>query len=505
MHLTLSFSGSLNESVLQWKRDMTVSRTICLGFLAVITIGALLLASPLAIAREFYSGVDGGTGEVIRTSLNSYADAFRIGLYTSTSAVCVTGLSVVDVGKYFNGFGQFVVMMLAQIGGLGYMTATTVILLILRKRLNLRDKVAIQQALDVSGLSGLAGIVRSIIATTLMFEIGGALLMFLVFQNPDNLPSDPALLPTFIQKGEYTPLKAAWLAIFHSVSAFNNAGFGLFANNLGSYTRSVPISMVISLLIVFGGLGYQAIMEIYFWTKQKLSKQPGKFVFSLNFKVAVSTMLGLLVFGTLAFWGMELNNPATLQPLDPGSQLLAAWFQSVTPRTAGFNTIDIANMTTAGLFLTIVLMFIGANPGGTGGGIKTTTFRVLMSTTKAVLQGKDSVLSFKRQIPTALILKAAAVGLGSAATVVVSTLLLSLSDAELAQKDFMGIFYEVVSAFGTVGLSEIGSANISHLGQYIIIPTMYIGRVGVLLLMGAILGDPKPTFTRYPEENMLVG
>jgi trk system potassium uptake protein len=481
---------------------MTVSRTICLGFLAVITVGALLLASPLAIADKTF---DPATADIIRNANNHFADAFRIGLYTSTSAVCVTGLSVVDVGKYFNVFGQIIVALLAQIGGLGYMTATTVILLLLRKRLNLRDKVAIQQALDVSGLSGLAGIVRSIIATTLLFEVGGAIIMFGVFQNPDNLPQDWALLPTFIQKGEYTPLKAAWLAIFHSVSAFNNAGFGLFTNNLSSYVRSWPISLVISLLIIFGGIGYQAIMEMYLWIKQKLSDKPGKFVFSLNFKVATTTTLGLLVVGTVGFWLIELNNPATLQPLDPASQLLAAWFQAVTPRTAGFNTIDIGKMTTAGLFLTIILMFIGASPGGTGGGIKTTTFRVLMSTTKAVLEGKDAVLSFQRQIPTGLILKSAAVLLGSAATVVVSTLLLCLSEAQLAQTNFMGIVYEVVSAFATVGLSQIGSANISPLGQYIIIPTMYIGRVGVLLLMGAILGDPKPTFSKYPEENMLVG
>jgi trk system potassium uptake protein len=481
---------------------MTVSRTICLGFLVVITVGAILLSTPLAIASNTS---DPTTMAAIQAASTNIWTAWRIGLYTATSAVCVTGLSLVDVGKYFNLFGQFIVMLLAQIGGLGYMTATTVILLILRKRLNLRDKVAIQQALDVTGLSGLSGIVRSIIATTLIFEIGGAILMFPTFADGSTLPTDVAKLPTFIQEGGITPLKAAWLALFHSVSAFNNAGFALFGDNLGSYTRSVPISMVISLLIVFGGIGYQAIMEMYFWTRQKIEKKPGKFLFSLNFKVAVTTTVALLLVGTIGFVLLEMHNPATLEPLDGGTRLLAAWFQSVTPRTAGFNTIDIGKMTTGGLFFTIVLMFIGASPGGTGGGIKTTTFRVLLDTTRAVLQGKEDVIAFKRQIPPALILKAAAVALGSAGVVVASTMLMSLADSNLAQENFLGIFYEAVSAFATVGLSQIGSANLSPLSHYITIATMYIGRVGILLLMGAILGDPKPSFVKYPEENMLVG
>jgi trk system potassium uptake protein len=481
---------------------MTVSRTICLGFLAVITVGALLLASPLSIAP---TSSDPATQAMIQAAGSNIWTAWRVGLYTSTSAVCVTGLSIVDVGKYFNLFGQFIVMLLAQIGGLGYMTATTVILLLLRKRLNLRDKVAIQQALDVTGLSGLSGIVRSIIATTLLFEIGGAIVMFPTFANPANLPIDVAKLPTFIQSGGITPLKGAWLALFHSVSAFNNAGFALFGDNLSSYVSSVPVSMVISLLIVFGGIGYQVIMEMYLWARQKIAKTPGRFTFSLNFKVATTTTIGLLVAGTIGFLLLEMNNPATLQPLNWGSRVLAAWFQAVTPRTAGFNTIDIGKMTTAGLFYTIVLMFIGASPGGTGGGIKTTTFRVLLDTTQAVLQGKEDVIAFKRQIPPALILKAAAVVLGSSSIVILSTFLISLADAKLAQENFMGVFYEVVSAFATVGLSQIGSANLSPLSHYITIATMYIGRVGVLLLMGALLGDPKPSFVKYPEENMLVG
>jgi trk system potassium uptake protein len=466
---------------------MTVARTVCLGFAAVILTGATLLAFPISVADGYWE---------------SALKSFHVGLFTSTSAVCVTGLSVVDVGKHFTVFGQIIVALLAQVGGLGYMTATTVLLLLLRKKLGLRDKIAIQQSLDVTGLSGLPALVKSVIATTLLFETLGALLMFPTFADQSFFPSDRALWPTFLQQGDPTPLKALWLSIFYSVSAFNNAGFGLFTDNLMSYVKSVPVSLVISGLIVFGGIGYQVIMEGFAWLRDRWRGSHCKVVFSLNFKIAVSTTIFLLALGTLAFMLTEFTNPATLGKLDWGHKLLAAWFQSVTPRTAGFNTIDISKMSVTGLVITMFLMFVGASPGGTGGGIKTTTFRVLSGCTATVLQGKEEVLCFQRQIPLALILKAIAVALGSALTVVFSTILLTLSDPN---QDFIHLIYEAISAFGTVGLSAVGTANLSIPGQLVLVPTMYIGRVGILLLMSAILGDPKPTFVKYPEENLLVG
>lgn len=181
---------------------------------------------------------------------------------------------------------------------------------------------------------------------------------------------------------------------------------------------------------------------------------------------------------------------------------MVAWFQSVTPRTAGFNTIDIGRMTTAGLFVTIALMFIGASPGGTGGSIKTTTFRVLTSCTKAILQGKEEVLLYERQVPISLILKAVGVVVGSVATVMISTILIALTDPKL---DFIQILFEVVSAFATVGLSTGITASVSAAAKLVLIVTMYVGRVGVLLLMAALLGDPRPSAIRYPQENLLVG
>jgi trk system potassium uptake protein TrkH len=259
---------------------------------------------------------------------------------------------------------------------------------------------------------------------------------------------------------------------------------------------------VVTGLIIFGGIGYHVIFEMYLWLRDRLQRKPQRLLFSLDFKVVISTTLTLLILGTLAFFLIESRNPETLGALDLKTQLLAAWFQSVTPRTAGFNTIDIGKLTTAGLFVTIALMFIGASPGGTGGGIKTTTLRVLVSCTKSILQGKEDVLMYERKIPISLILKAVGVLVGSGLTVIAATICISLTDADV---NFLQILFEVVSAFATVGLSTGITASISAAAKLMLIVTMYVGRVGVLLLMSALLGDPTPSKIHYPEESLLVG
>ncbi|MBW4614618.1 MAG: TrkH family potassium uptake protein [Desmonostoc vinosum HA7617-LM4] len=444
---------------------MTVTRTICLGFLAVITVGTILLMMPFATS-------DGTWNNLI------------VALFTSTSAVCVTGLSVVDPGTYFSFWGQLFIALLAQIGGLGYMTTTTFLILLIGRKFDLRQKVAIQQALDRPGMSGSSQVIRSIIATTLIFEITGVLLLLIAFV-PD-----------------YGWEKGLWLAIFHSVNAWNNAGFSLFKDSFIGYQSSFLVVFTITVLIILGGIGYQVILEAYLWLRDRLLKKTQAQVFSLDFKVATSTTIILLIIGIIAFLCIEFRNPETFGSLNFRDQLLLAWFQSVTPRTAGFNTIDIGKMTTAGLFITIALMFIGASPGGTGGGIKTTTLRVLTSCTKSILQGKEEVLLYERKIAINLILKAVGVLVGSVATVIISTILIALTDPKL---DFIQILFEVVSAFATVGLSTGITGSVSTTAKLILIATMYIGRVGVLLLMSAILGDPRPSRVHYPEENLLVG
>ncbi|MBD0343921.1 MAG: ATPase, partial [Coleofasciculus sp. Co-bin14] len=381
-------------------------------------------------------------------------------------------------------WGQLFILMLIQIGGLGYMTTTTFLILLVGYRFELRHKMAIQEELSRPGLQDSALVIRSIIATIMIFEITGIFL----------------LLPAFAS--DYGLSYGLWLSIFHSISAWNNAGFSLFQDSLIGYQSSFHVMMTISFLIIFGGIGYQVIIETYLGLRDRFRKEPKRIIISLNFKVVTSTTLILLLVGTIAFFLTELNNPNTLGSLTFGEKLLAAWFQSVTPRTAGFNSVDYGKMTTAALFITIAFMFIGGSPGGTAGGLKTTTLRVLASCTKAILQGKEEVLLYERQVPIPLVLKAIGVLLGSVTTVIISTILITLTDPNV---EFIRILFEVVSAFATVGLSTGITASLSATAKLVLVVTMYMGRVGVLLLMTAILGNPRPTQIHYPEENLLVG
>ena len=444
---------------------MTVSRTICLGFLTLIVIGTVLLMLPFSTAAGTWNQP-------------------LVALFTATSAVCVTGLIVVDTGSYFSAFGEFIILLLIQLGGLGYMTATTFLLLLLGRRLSLRDRMAIQQSMDKSELSGARSLVVSIIATTLLLELTGTIVM----------------LPQFTE--DFGPVYGFWLAIFHSISAFNNAGFSLFSNSLVDYGNSPQIMGIVSALVILGGIGYQVIMDGYHWLRDRLRGRQARAIFTLHFKIVTSTTILLLAVGTVAIFATEFDNPNTLGGLDLGHKVLAAWFQSVVTRTAGFNSVDIGGMENVTLFIVIALMFIGASPGSTGGGIKTTTFRILMVCTRAVLRGKEEVLTFQREIPTARVLKAVGVVVGSGLVVLMVTTLISLTDASL---NFLTILFEVVSAFATVGMSTGITADLSELGKVLIIVTMYVGRVGVLLFMAAILGDPNPSVIHYPEEDLLVG
>ena len=444
---------------------MTIARTICVGFLALIAMGTLLLMMPLATASGNWNN-------------------FMVALFTATSAVCVTGLAVVDTGSDFSFWGQLTILFLIQIGGLGYMMTTTFLILLLGRKFDLRQKFAIKESFDRPFLQGSANLVRSIVATTLLFEITGIFL----------------LLNTF--SAQFGWSKGLWYSIFHSISAWNNAGFSLFSDSLVSYRSSWTVNLVISALVIFGGIGYQVIIEMYLWLVNALQRKQERFCFSLNFKVVTSTTIFLIIIGTIAFFLTELNNPATLQDFSFTDKLLAAWFQSMTTRTAGFNSIDLGKMTTAGLFITMGFMFIGASPSGTGGGIKTTTFRILFNCTKSALQGKNEVVLYQREVPSTLILKAVAVVFGTAASVILITILISVFDHQF---DFIQILFETISAFATVGLSTGITSSFSTASKLVLVFAMYIGRVSILMLIAAIIGDARPSSLHYPEENLLVG
>ncbi len=454
---------------------MTIARTICLGFLAVIAVGTILLILP-------FSTYDGHWNNPI------------IALFTATSAVCVTGLIVVDTGSYFSFWGQLIILLLIQIGGLGYMTTTTFLILLIGRRFDLRQKLAIQESLDRPLRQGSSKtIIRSIIGMTLIFEIGGTILLFNFF------------------KDIYGENNGLWISIFHSISAWNNAGFSLFSDSLVGFQHSFTINFVIAALIIFGGIGYQVIIEMYLWLVHKIKNRQERVVLSLNFKVVISTTIFLLMLGTIMFLLVEYKNQDTLAPLNLKNKLLGAWFQSVTTRTAGFNSIDIGNMTISGLFLTMGFMFIGASPSGTGGGIKTTTLRILTNCTRSVLRGNDKVVMYQREVPVSLILKAVAVVFGSTIMVISITFLISFIEISF-HPDFFDtkvssfqVLFEVISAFATVGLSTGITASLSPLSQLLLILAMYSGRVGILVFMAAIVGEIRPSIVQYPEESLLVG
>ncbi len=444
---------------------MNIARTICFGFLGVILVGTLALMLPI-------TGTSG-----------SWNSPF-VALFTTTSAVCVTGLSLVDVGSYFSVWGQLVIAIEIQIGGLGYMTLTTFLMLLIGRKFDFKQKLAIQDGFDRPFVQGSKNLIISIIYTTLIFETLGAAIV----------------LPTFIaEKGVVMGL---WYAIFHSISAWNNAGFALPTNGLMNYQTSIPINLAISMLIIGGGLGYQTIIELYLATLHHLQSLPGRFMWSLNFKVGVSTTLWLLLIGTVAIFATEHRNLGTIGGKDLADQLIAAWFQSVTTRTAGFNTIDNGKMTMAGLFVTMGLMFIGASPAGTGGGIKTTTLGVLASTTRSALLGRSNVVMFERLVPTELLVKAVAVVFGSASVVIMSAVAISINDPQFPA---IQVLFEVMSAFATVGLSTGITAQLSVVSQLILVVLMYAGRVGILILISAVIGNPRLSAVKYPAENLLVG
>lgn len=428
------------------------------GFAFLILIGAILLTLPPA-------------------SRNGTSVGFIDALFTATSAVCVTGLVVVDTYTQYSLFGQIVIMLLIQMGGLGIMTMATLIFLLMGKKITLRERLVMQEALNQLTLSGLVKLSKYILLTTFIIEGTGAFLLSLRFTKI------------------YGLTKGIYYGIFHAISAFNNAGFDLIGKfrNLTPFVEDPLINIVIMGLIVFGGLGFSVIFDII--TTRKYSK------LSLHSKVVINTTILLLSVGFILFYIMEYNNPKTLGPLSPLGKVLAAAFQSVTPRTAGFNTLNLPDLTMSSKYLTIFLMFVGASPGSTGGGIKTTTFASILLMIYSVISSKEDVQIYKKQVPIDNILKAGVIAVISLLLVFVNSFLLTITE----HADFLSILFETTSAFGTVGLSLGFTPLLSNIGKTIIIITMFAGRVGPLTLAVALAKQKKNAAIKYPEERILVG
>jgi len=445
--------------ILSQKVRLKPAQVLVLGFAAVIFTGAILLSLPIATK----SGKSVG---------------FLNALFTATSAVCVTGLVVVDTYTTYSLFGQLVIMLLIQTGGLGFMTMATLIFFLLGKRITLRERLVIQEALNQMHISGVVKLAKYVIITAVFFELCGAALLSLRFIKI------------------YGFLKGIYYGIFHAVSAFNNAGFDLIGN-FRSFTPFVEdplINIVVMCLIIIGGLGFSVIHEIL--TIRNFYK------LSLHSKIVITMTAILLLTGFVVFFLLEYTNPKTLGPLSLSGKFLAAAFQSVTPRTAGFNTISLSDMTLPAKLFTIFLMFIGASPGSTGGGVKTSTFFIVVLLIYTVVMNKEEVEIYSRRIPIENVYRAIVIVVISLLLVLTVTFLLTITEKG---QDLLTIMYEATSAFGTVGLSLGLTPKLSNIGKVLIIILMFCGRVGPLTIAMALASSKKSALYKFPEDRILVG
>lgn len=448
--------------------------------------GRTTLSPPQLLAASILGLI--GLGTIVLVLPASGAGGNSIGLldafFTATSAVCVTGLIVRDTSVDFSTFGQFTIMMLIQLGGLGYMTISTVLASLLGRSVTMQERLTLQEALNLQDLEGLVRFAGTVLKLTLAFELTGTAILAVRWWS------------------ELGP-KALWYGLFHSVSAFNNAGFALWSDNLIGWRADVTVNLVITMLIICGGLGFFALSEL-------TSVRMRKIALSLHTKIVLTATGALLVGGTLAILALEWENPRTFAAGWPlGERVLASWFQSVTARTAGFSTMDNGAMTAPALFVTMALMFIGASPGSTGGGVKTTTFSITVAALWATVRGDEEPHLFNRRIPAELVAKAffvsliAFLGLNAVAGAVLVT----------QARDLLPTLFETTSAFGTVGLSmgQNGSAvSLSAFftpsGKLLIAGMMFMGRVGPLTLALALASrGARGAKIRYPEGKVLIG
>ncbi len=439
----------------------TPARIFFSVYLTIMFVGGLILYLPFSTTKKI-----------------SFIDA----LFTSFSAVSDTGLIVLDTPNDFTLFGKIVILTLLQVGGLGYMSFTTFFLLTFGQKISFRDRLILAESLNYPGASGLIRFIKRVFFFVIFFEIIGTLLIF----------------SSLIRSFDF--LKAFGLSFFHAVSAFNNAGFSLFSNNLISYRDDLVINFTIALLIICGGIGFFVLNEIYLYYKKELNR------ISTHTKLVVGTSLYLIIFGSLGILLFEFENYRGLWQYSWFDRILSAFFTSISSRTAGFNTIDLSGFTDATLSLISSLMFIGASPGSTGGGIKTTTFAVIMLAIYNYIKGSTEVNINYRRINEGQIYKALVIF--SISFIYITLIALYLS--KLEKITFTHSLFETISAFSTVGLS-VGngdvlslSANFSNLGKIIIMATMFIGKIGILSFVMSLTTQKRDIRIKSPETKILI-
>jgi trk system potassium uptake protein TrkH len=443
---------------------LTPSQILVLWFAGAVALGTVCLLLPVASAPD----------RSIR-----FIDA----LFMATSAICVTGLVVKDLATDLSTTGQVIILVLIQLGGLGYMVLSTIIIVLLGKKIGIKQRLVMQEALNVLTVEGVIGLLKGILLLTVVSEGIGAVLLAMRFST------------------EFPWPRAAYLGLFHSVSAFNNAGFSLFPTSLVAYQLDWVVNLLVTVLAIIGGIGFIVYRDLIRLVRREV------FRLTVHTWMVLSITAALIVGGTLLFLGLEGGNVKTLGSLPLKDQLMVSYFHSVTARTLGFNTIDIGACTGATLYLLVLLMFVGASPGGTGGGVKTSTFGTMLVGVWAGITGRSDVTAFHRRIPQETVIRAFSVALLAFALVTGVTLILQVSD----RQDFLRTLFESASAFGTVGLSTGDggvlsfSALFTDFGKLMVILTMLVGRIGPLTVSVALVRMEETRRFRYPPERVLIG
>lgn len=434
--------------------------TILLSFMVVTILGGILLSLPISMR-------DGKSVKLID------------GFFIATSAICVTGLSSIDIGSVYNIFGQMVILVLIQLGGLGVITFTSVIIIMISKKIGYYTKKIVQEDINIDTTFKIEEYVKKVILSVIVIEFIGTVILFF----------------EFIKKFGF--LKAVYYSFFHSVSAFCNAGFSLFSDNLYGFKNSFIINMTIPLLIFLGGIGFSTILNCYNVLRKKEKR------LTSTTKLSIKISIFLVIIGMVAMFFLEYSNKSTIGNLSFGQKLEASFFQSVTTRTAGFNTISILGLKRSTSLLFVILMFIGASPGSTGGGIKTTTIGLIILGTLAILKNKDTIEYDKRSVSWRIYSKAITVLFISLIYTTICVFLLILFERN---KNLLDLVFEVFSAFGTVGLSRNLTPSLADISKFILIVTMFVGRVGPLTIALALSKSnlKKGRYT-YPQENILIG
>ena len=445
---------------------LSPERTLILSFLGIIFVGTVLLCLPWA----------GRAGSA------SVVDA----LFTATSAVCVTGLVVVDTGRFYGPFGQVVILILIQLGGLGIMTFSVFFYLLMGRSIGFRDRRIIETTFSQFPTRDIYHLLKSVFVYTMLIEFIGAACLFLVWVK------------------HFPPLEAIYVSLFHAVSAFCNAGFCLFSDSLIGFQENIPVNLCITFLIILGGLGFIVLKDLF---ELRIGSQ-GRHRVSLHSKVVLVTSAVLIGSGTLFIFLIERDNILSAFPL--GKQLLIAYFQSVTSRTAGFNTIPLVGLSNATCFVLILLMFIGASPGSCGGGIKTTNVATLVSLALNRYRGRNRADLFRRTIPPETVARSISIVLASGAAVIIITIFLLITQlGDLSHTESRGLFleyiFEAISAFGTVGLSMGVTPELNVVGKLLVVVMMLLGRLGPLTLAFAMGRRVERGGFQFVEENILVG